>query len=145
MPTTKRSKPCSTAKVPKSDLVNNLILDTHILLWWLAGSRQLSARARTTIAAADTVHVSAASAWEIAIKRSRGKLHFEGDLDEQISLNGFRSLPITARHAWEAGHLPWHHADPFDRMLIAQALAESMTLVTGDKSLGAYGVPMFLA
>lgn len=120
----------------------NLLLDTHALLWWLADSPRLASGARKAIADADAVHVSAATAWEIGIKKSRGKLRFDGDLEEQLSLNGFRPLPITLRHAWTAAHLPTHHHDPFDRMLVAQTMMESLTLMTSDPAIEAYNIPL---
>lgn len=119
----------------------NLLLDTHALLWWLGDDPSLSDEARAAIRAEDsTVMVSAASAWEISIKRSLGKLEAPSDLVRQLELNRFEPLPITVAHAESAGTLPPHHDDPFDRMLIAQALAESLTLVTKDPRFDFYGV-----
>lgn len=119
-----------------------LLLDTHVLLWSLAGSPRLSSTAREAIVdAANDVFVSAASMWEASIKRSVGKLRFEtAKILAEMEFNGFRELPITARHALAAGDLPLHHKDPFDRMLVAQAIAEGLTLVTSDSALRPYGV-----
>lgn len=116
-----------------------LLLDTHVLLWWLAQSKRLPRAARDAIADADLVYISAVTAWEIAIKVSLGKLGFRGDVEEQLALNQFLALPVTVGHAVAAGKLPPHHGDPFDRMLVAQASAESLTLVTGDVRIRRYG------
>ena len=121
----------------------NLLLDTHILLWWLAGSSRLSRSAKAAISGSQT-YISAATAWEIAIKTALGKLVFRGDLQAQLRLNHFLDLPVTIGHALAAGRLPPHHHDPFDRVLVAQASVESLTLVTSDAHLQAYGVPLIL-
>jgi PIN domain nuclease of toxin-antitoxin system len=84
--------------------------------------------------------VSAATAWEIALKSAAGKLEFRGDLEEQLKVNNFFPLPISVAHAVLSAKLPRHHADPFDRMLVAQASLESLTLVTADPQLAAYEV-----
>jgi PIN domain nuclease of toxin-antitoxin system len=120
----------------------NLLLDSHAFLWWLAEDAKLSAGARQAVAdPLAIVHVSAATVWELAIKASLGKLDLDGaDLVEEIAENGFVELPMTARHALAAATLPRHHEDPFDRMLIAQAQIEGMTIVTRDPAFGAYGV-----
>ena len=122
----------------------NLLLDTHVLLWWFAGNSQLSKAARRTILEASAVYVSAATAWEIGIKVSKGKLSFSGHLDAQMRESGFLALSVTVSHALAAGALPRHHGDPFDRMLIAQARLESLTLLTIDARLGAYDAPVLL-
>lgn len=124
----------------------NLLLDTHTLLWWLADDPTLGSDARATIAAPEsTVFVSAATVWEIAIKRALGKLHAPGDLERQIRLNRFDPLSISIRHAQTAGALPMHHDDPFDRMLVAQSIAEELTIVTRDSRIPQYGVSTLLA
>ena len=118
-----------------------LLLDTHVLLWWLQDAPGLTGAAREAIARRDAlVHVSAASVWEAAIKTSLGKLRVEGDLTETIPATGFLELPISARHAWLAGTLPRLHDDPFDRILVAQAKLEELTLVTHDPALRDYGI-----
>ncbi|HEY6280059.1 MAG TPA: type II toxin-antitoxin system VapC family toxin [Streptosporangiaceae bacterium] len=122
-----------------------LLLDTHTLLWWLA-DEGLSTQAREAIAdPANLAAVSAASAWEISIKKALGKLAAPDDLEDQLEAGGFEPLPISIAHAVAAGRLPRHHDDPFDRMLIAQALAEGLTIVTRGKRFGDYGVALLPA
>lgn len=94
------------------------------------------------IAAADDVYVSAATIWEVEIKRATGKLRIDADLARVVDEAGFERLQITFEHAVEAGRLPLHHRDPFDRMLIAQARLEGLTLATSDQSIARYGVPL---
>jgi len=119
-----------------------LLLDTHTLLWWLAGEN-LTGQARDAIAdPANLVMVSAASAWEISVKKALGKLTVPDDLDRQVQDGGFLPLPISIAHAVAAGRLARHHDDPFDRMLIAQAFAEGLTIATRDKRFGDYGVAL---
>ena len=122
----------------------NLLLDTHILLWWLSNSRRLHTDARKTIAESARAYVSAATVWEIAIKIALGKLEFRGEMAEQLALNNLLSLAVTVPHALVAGALPMHHNDPFDRMLIAQAQLESLTLITRDVRLREYDVPVLV-
>jgi len=120
-----------------------VLLDTHILLWWLADDPALPAAARRAIADVDaTVVVSAATAWEIAIKKAAGRLDAPDDLLDALDANSFDTLAITAAHALDAGALPAHHSDPFDRMLIAQARAEEMTLVSVDPRFVDYDVDL---
>lgn len=118
----------------------NLLLDTHAFLWWLADDPRLGAEARREISdPASIVHVSAASLWEIAIRQALGKLQVESaDLAAEVTANGFVELAITGRHALEAGALPRHHDDPFDRMLVAQALTDDLVLVTRDRAIESY-------
>lgn len=118
-----------------------LLLDTQVLMWWQFQLRQLRHDVAELIRATDLVYISAASAWEAEIKRKHGKLDFPGDFADVLTGNGFTELPITMRHAAEAATLPLHHRDPFDRMLIAQAMIEECTLVTADRRLEVYGVP----
>lgn len=123
-----------------------LLLDTHVLLWWLMNESSLTSRARSAIAdPAASVFVSAASAWEIAIKQALGKLEAPSDLERQIEVNRFEPLSITIGHAYSAGTLPRHHEDPFDRVLVAQAMSEGLTIVTRDPRLQRYGVTTLLA
>lgn len=122
----------------------DLLIDTHILIWWLAESTQLSKKARTEIAAAEVVYVSPISAWEIEMKKARGLLSTPDNLEETLRTYALRPLPITVAHGVAAGHLPLHHRDPFDRMLIAQASVESLTLMTGDAVFKKYDVKVML-
>jgi PIN domain nuclease of toxin-antitoxin system len=122
-----------------------LLLDTHALLWWLEDPAKLEGSAREGIASADMVFVSAAVAWEISIKRALGKLQCPEDLESVVAECGFRALPVSITHAMRAGDLAGHHSDPFDRMLVAQAQSERLTLVTGDAALRAYGVDILAA
>jgi PIN domain nuclease of toxin-antitoxin system len=122
-----------------------LLLDTHVLLWWLKAPSLLKAPARSAITApASQVFVSPASAWEMSIKQALGKLHCLDNLEEVLSVNGFQPLPISVRHALLAGGLPGHHQDPFDRMLVAQSQAEGLTLVTHDTFLRCYDIPLLV-
>lgn len=118
-----------------------LLLDTHVLLWWLGNDPALSRAARAAIAAVDSeVFVSAASAWEISIKKALGKVEAPSDLERELEENRFEPLPITIGHAYAAGALPRHHDDPFDRVLVAQGKAEDLVIVTRDPRFGLYGV-----
>jgi PIN domain nuclease of toxin-antitoxin system len=123
----------------------NLLLDTHVFVWWWQGSRALKAAPRRAIATAEIVYVSAASAWEMAIKSSLGKLHFDGSFAGAVGASKFTPLPIEFAHAEAYRALPPHHPDPFDRMLAAQALVEKLTLVTHDRQLEAYSIPIVWA
>ncbi len=121
--------------------MSRLLLDTHALLWWLTDDPALSQRARELVAdPANEPLVSSASVWEIAIKRSLGKLVAPEDLPERIAEEGFSWLAITAHHAWQVRDLPPHHRDPFDRLLVAQALSEGLPIVSGDDRFSDYGV-----
>jgi PIN domain nuclease of toxin-antitoxin system len=122
----------------------NLLLDTNILLWWLWDSPRLPKSARELVAKRAVAYVSAATAWEISIKVSVRKLRFDGDLEQQLASNNFLSLPVTISHAVAAAKLPLLHTDPFDRMLIAQASVESLTLLTADARLREYNAPVVL-
>ena len=121
--------------------MSRLLLDTHVLLWWLTDDPRLGASARQTIAdAQNEVFVSAATGWEVAIKRALGKLRAPDELETEIKDEGFVPLPITFRHAEQAGALPLLHRDPFDRVLIAQALAGDLILITNDEWIKRYDV-----
>lgn len=121
-----------------------VLLDSHAFLWWLAEDPKLSAGARQAVAdPSSIVHISAATVWELSIKASLGKLDLDGaDLLEEIEENDFIELPMTARHSLAAATLPRHHDDPFDRMLIAQAKLEGLTIITRDPAFRTYGVPL---
>jgi PIN domain nuclease of toxin-antitoxin system len=117
----------------------NLLLDTHVFLWWDRGDKALNADAHALIAdPANQVFVSAASIWEIAIKRRLKKLEFRGSALAAISANGFHELPILPMDAENAGALAWRHNDPFDRMLVTQARCLTLTLTTADVVIRAY-------
>lgn len=121
----------------------DLLLDTHAFIWWNAQDSRLAAVARNAIRDPENrVVVSAASVWEIAIKRKTGKLSFRHDVLTAIAADGFETIDITPSHADSAGSLALHHADPFDRLLIAQARLEHFVLVTQDRQLLPYGVPL---
>lgn len=116
-----------------------LLLDTHVFLWTVAGSSRLKPATRRLIEDADEVHVSAVSLWEIAIKTSLGKLEADPhELAASIEPSGFIELPVRAAHAAGVARLPFHHHDPFDRLLVAQALAEPLRLLTVDDVLAKY-------
>jgi PIN domain nuclease of toxin-antitoxin system len=123
----------------------NLLLDTHAFLWWIAGSAALSLRARAAIEdTGNPVFVSAASAWEITTKCRLGKLQgavmIAADLTSVLVSQGFTSLPISLAHGQAAGALPGPHKDPFDRMLMAQAMLDDMLLVSNEERFDVYGV-----
>ncbi len=117
----------------------NLLLDTQVLIWWDEG-RRLAAGARRAIADADSIYVSAASAWEVAIKTGLGRLRPVRTVEQAAEESGFLELPVTFRHAARVSELPSHHRDPFDRLLIAQAEVEQLRLVTRDAVFTMYGV-----
>jgi len=117
----------------------SFLLDTHVLLWWLTDHPRLSASARKSIAdGRNEIFVSAASSWEISIKRRLGKLRAPVDLESRLVAEGFRLLPISFRHAELAGALPLLHSDSFDRMLVAQAETENLVLITSDQQIMRY-------
>ena len=122
-----------------------LLLDTHVLLWWLADSPELSDDLKDQIDTELEVYVSVATIWEISIKSAAGKLIIPAALPDVIENSGVSELPIRSRHAYQAGRLPLLHRDPFDRMLIAQALTEKLILVTRDQAIHGYDVPVLKA
>ena len=116
------------------------LLDTHLLLWWLSNSPLLPEQARRLIVDPDnTIFVSAVSLWEVWLKRSVGKLRVPAGFAGKLAAEPFEGLPLRAEHTPAVATLEWHHRDPFDRMLIAQAMCESLVLLTADSALGAYG------
>ena len=119
-----------------------LLLDTHVFLWWREANHRIGEGECRAIAQADAVHVSAASAWEVAIKVALGKLEIPGPLERAVEESQFEQLPITFAHASAVTGLAPHHGDPFDRMLVAQALVEHLTIVTHDRRFEPYGVPV---
>lgn len=120
-----------------------ILLDTQAFLWWVTDDRRLSKRAARAIAGTECL-LSVASCWEMAIKISLGKLSVPGAVDrfvqEQIEVNGFRLLGVSLSHLAGVAALPFHHRDPFDRLLAAQALAEDLSLVSADRVFRQYGV-----
>ncbi len=122
-----------------------LLLDTQVFLWWVGGTGRLSRRAKAAIGSPRSeCYLSVASGWEIAIKLSLGKLRIEGAferfLPEQIAANGFRTLPVELKHVARVARLPFLHRDPFDRLLVAQALEEDLAVATADPAFKQYGV-----
>lgn len=121
------------------------LLDTHTFLWWIVDDPQLSPRAGAIIRdPSNEIWFSATSAWEIAIKAQLGRITFEDDpvefIPQQVAANGFRHLPIQSDHALHVSRLALLHRDPFDRMLVAQALIERMVLLTADQTIAKYDV-----
>jgi PIN domain nuclease of toxin-antitoxin system len=128
------------ARASATETSGRLLLDTHVWLWWQADDRRLAKTARTAIAHAAEVYISAASAWEMAIKIALGKLEAPEDVAAAVDAGGFRELPVHFRHVAALHTLPAHHRDPFDRLLLAQARVDGLTLVTADPALPPYGV-----
>lgn len=123
-----------------------LLLDTHIVVWWGDGSPRLAPAIRAAVTdPANEVFVSAVCWWELAIKASKGHLAIPPGLRQRLRQDGFRDLPITAEHALGVTRLPALHRDPFDRLLVAQALAEGLVLVTHDEIVQRYDVPVLEA
>jgi PIN domain nuclease of toxin-antitoxin system len=122
-----------------------LLLDTHVLLWWMRDTKELSDELKERIDTEFEVYVSAASIWELSIKATAGRLKVPDDLTVWIEQGGLTDLPINRSHGDLAGRLPAIHRDPFDRVLIAQALVEKLTLVTRDRYILKYDVPTIMA
>jgi len=122
-----------------------ILLDTHVVLWWLTDDPTLSDEIKSMLDHEPDAYVSSATLWEVAIKQAIGKLAEAADLPEWIRDAGFRPLPIDFEHAIAAGRLPMIHRDPFDRMLIAQARCEGLTLVTRDPNIHKYEVAVLTA
>ncbi len=125
--------------------MTRILLDTHVFLWWRLGGRDLSPAAVYALRSADEVYVSVASAWEVAIKQSLGRLRLEADFEAGIADSQFLPLPIQFSHLRELAQLPPLHRDPFDRLLVAQARVERLIVVTRDPLVLAYGVEAVLA
>ena len=123
----------------------SLLLDTHVVLWWLTDDPALPDELKDRLDHEPDVRVSAATIWEIAIKQALGKISGPADLPEQVRDSGFRELPIGFSHAMAAGRLPMIHRDPVDRMLVAQAGCEGLTLVTRDSRCQQYNVALLRA
>jgi len=122
-----------------------LLLDTHVLLWWLGGHTMSEAATTAIVDPANEVFVSPASLWEISIKKEQGKLRIDDGFLQELNENAFVTLPISWGHAMRAGSLPMHHRDPFVRMLVAQAEQETLTLVTRDEALFRYDINCLVA
>ncbi len=121
----------------------NLLLDTHVLLWWLDDNPTLLAPAREIIAdGRNLAFISAATIWEIVIKKALGKLGLPDEFKEILAREPFERLDVTADHAFQVGRLPPHHRDPFDRMLVAQCQVDGLTLVTRDPTVKRYNIPV---
>ncbi|MBU2509792.1 type II toxin-antitoxin system VapC family toxin [bacterium] len=124
----------------------NILLDTHVCLWWLDNSTALKKEIKDVISNIDNVIiVSAVVIWEIRIKQAIGKLEIPPDFFEVLTQQGFEIIPIAAEDAYKVGDLPLHHRDPFDRMLIAQAKSGGFTILTHDKEFTKYDVPILTA
>lgn len=121
-----------------------LLLDTHVAIWWLDGDRRLSSATRAAIESAAVVYLSVVSLWEILIKQDRGRLDLPAGFTDALE-DDFVDLPLTLDHVLAGRALPLLHRDPFDRMLIAQAVVEEMTIVSGDRALADYHVPLLPA
>jgi len=119
-----------------------LLLDTHVFIWWITDERLTDAAGAAISAPANQITVSAASIWEAEIKVAIGKLELAVDLAQEARDNAFIELPVRFEHGRAAARLPMHHRDPFDRMLIAQARMEGLTVVTRDPAFSAYDVPL---
>lgn len=123
-----------------------LLLDTHVLLWWFDGGDNLSTKAKDVISdPTNSTVVSVATLWEISIKQSLGKLRIDGDLRQHMRDQYFEELPVAGDHAVAVRNLTQHHKDPFDRLLIAQAQLEGLTLVTADHFIQMYDVSTLAA
>lgn len=123
--------------------MKRILLDTHALIWWMDGDHSLGQLAQDYISnSQNEIYVSAANVWEMTIKKQLGKLDCPDDLDAVIESLGFSKLNITPFHAEQAGNLPQHHKDPFDRMLIVQAQAEGLQIMTKDEHFPAYGISL---
>ncbi len=126
--------------------MKSLLLDTHALLWWFGDDPKLSKTAQSAIIeGSNIVYVSAAAVWEIAIKKSLGKLKIPYDLQEALADSHFLPLAVSFAHAMAVENLESHHRDPFDRIQIAQAKTEGLTIVTKDDNIKKYGIPFISA
>lgn len=119
-----------------------LLLDSHVLIWWVRDDRRLGREARRAITGAEVVWVSTVTGWELAIKITRGRLRIAESVRVTIAADDFTELPLTLRHTEELERLPMHHGDPHDRLLVAQARVEGATIVTHDRAFEPYGVPV---
>lgn len=137
-----REEPMVMPVIPRRPRVIRLLLDSHVVVWWLTSPERLSEETRTLIAApGNEILLSAASIWELGLKVARRKLLLPEDYVDALLGDGFAELPVTIEHAQRAMRLPPLHGDPFDRLLIAQALQEELLLVTADHVISSYNVP----
>lgn len=121
----------------------NLLLDSHVFVWWCEGNRRLSRQVHEAVAApANMVHVSLVTAWELAIKESVGRLRLPEPFEAMLEQAGFDLLQVSLDHVRAVARLPFHHRDPFDRMLVAQAQHEGLVLVSADPHIARYDVPI---
>jgi PIN domain nuclease of toxin-antitoxin system len=126
--------------------MKRILLDTHALIWWLNGDSKLGSNAKAHIASStNDVYVSAATVWEISIKQQMNKLNAPEDIESVVEKAGFLPLAMSLFHGQQAGKLPLHHKDPFDRLLIAQAQAEGLVILTKDEHFPRYGVRLINA
>ena len=126
--------------------MSGYLLDTHVLLWWLSDPQRLSDDARAVIAdSANAVHISAAAVWEMAIKKALSRLDYPANLLEVLDNDDISVIPIYAEHALAVAELPPHHQDPFDRIQIAQARVEGLTIITCDEQFARYDVAVLRA
>ena len=139
-----RRKARTVAEQAVAYVPRRILLDTHVWLWWCVSDRRLGREAIALIKKAPEVRLSAASAWEISIKRALGKVIVRGSFDivADLERDGFQELPISIAHAEALNVLPRLHRDPFDRMIIAQAQSEGLVIVTADDAMAQYGVPV---
>jgi PIN domain nuclease of toxin-antitoxin system len=119
-------------------------LDTHVLLWLNSDLSRISRPIIAALDLADQVYYSAASVWELSIKQNLGKIHLAAPISSFVEQAGFLELPVTTQYAEEAAKLPLHHRDPFDRMLVVQAMIEGLVLITADRRLASYDLRMLL-
>ncbi|UYV12388.1 MAG: type II toxin-antitoxin system VapC family toxin [Phycisphaera sp.] len=126
--------------------MTGFLLDTHALLWWLSDPEKLSGEARTALTdGQNSVYVSSAAGWEMAIKKRLGRLDYPANLAEVLDKDHIAVLPITLPHALAVSDLPMHHQDPFDRMMLAQAMIEGLVLVTRDDDIRKYDIKVLVA
>lgn len=121
-----------------------LLLDTHVAIWWLDGDRRLSVATRSAIESAEEAYLSVVSLWEIFVKQDRGRLDLPAGFTDALR-DDFVDLPLTIDHVLEGRALTLVHRDPFDRMLVAQAVTEGLTIVTADRRLADHSVPVLPA
>ena len=125
-------------------IAGRYLLDSHILIWLDTGNERLTLSIREKLRNAEQRYLSAATAWELALKQAAGKLQLRATISSMLATFRLQELPVLIRHGERAAALPLHHGDPFDRMLVAQTLEENLILVTADRRMTEYGVPTLL-